>query len=122
MVGINKNHSEDQFELTGEGKESLKISLDNIIYFKSDDNYVDIVTTVKEDEPKTLVFRARLKSIEEQLKTHSQFIRVHRSFIVNLRYASDLGRKDTIKVKSKDWKFEMPISKKYQKELMKIVV
>lgn len=122
MVGVNISESEDLIELKGEGKETFNIRLDNIIYFKSDDNYVDIVMISQDVKHKKLVFRATLKSIEDQLTSHSQFIRVHRSFIVNLRYTIDLGKKDTIKVKNGDLEFEMPISKKYQEDLMKIVV
>ena len=58
------------FEFSGEGKSTLNISLDKIIYFKSDDNYLDIITLDESDNLITIVFRVRLKSIEDQLSAH----------------------------------------------------
>ena len=121
MVGEENNDSKGLFELKGDGKNLLKVSLDRVLYFKADDNYVDIMTLGQNNKQETLVFRTSLKSLAEQLKEHSQFIRVHRSFIINLRYKRNLDKKDSINIGNDETQIEVPVSKKYKEELLKLI-
>lgn len=121
MMGQTNNNSEDLFEFIGDGKNTLKMNLNHIIYFKSDDNYVDIIAVDQSNNSKTTVFRATLKSIENQLKTQSQFIRIHRSYLVNLRFLSHSNKTNSLKVKNGESELELPVSKKYQNELLAVV-
>ena len=118
MSGKDPTASDDVFEFIGGGKTTLKLILDEVIYIKSDDNYVDIVTIDKENTQKTHVFRAKIKSVAEQLEDEKHFVRIHRSYIVNLRYLSGLNKNVSLKIRNADWELELPISQKYLKDLL----
>jgi len=115
------NETEDLFELKGNGKNVLKLKLDNIICFNSDDNYIDIIVIDKNLKHKTLVFRGTLKSITKQLKGQNHFIRVHRSFVINLMYLSDFNKKNSLKINHEDLEIIIPVSKKYLKDLLELI-
>lgn len=71
------NPSKDYFFVKS-GKVLRKISLDDILYFEGEKEYVKLVTAKEQ----LLIYR-RLKDIEDQLAL--PFIRVHNSFIVNIQ-------------------------------------
>ena len=121
MVGMDNNSAADLFELEGEGRASTRVDLSSILFMKSDDNYVDMVTFTRDGATKTQVLRGTLRSLEDQLAGHSQFIRVHRSYLVNLRYSIIMDRKDSIKVKKAGLEFDIPVSNKYQSELRNMI-
>ncbi|MFP5475539.1 MAG: LytR/AlgR family response regulator transcription factor, partial [Gammaproteobacteria bacterium] len=56
----------------------IKILLADILYIRSDDNYLELHTTQKK-----YIIRETLKNILGQLPPNS-FFRVHKSFIINL--------------------------------------
>ena len=60
------------------GGKMVKILLDNILYVEADRNYCNIVT-----ENGEYLVVSTLKAIESRLR-NSSFIRVHRSFLVNI--------------------------------------
>jgi DNA-binding LytR/AlgR family response regulator len=91
------------------GSELRKILLADIRYFESQKEYVKIVTSQFE----VLTYR-RLKDIEVQLKP--PFIRVHNSFIVNLRQLSKI-QASIIYIGEK----QVPIGDKFRDELMAII-
>ncbi|WP_179213421.1 LytR/AlgR family response regulator transcription factor [Ekhidna lutea] len=111
MIG-QKELASGSIELIGEGKDSLILPMSEIISLKADDNYVDI-QMIK--EKKTL--RSSLSAIENQLEPFSQFIRVHRSYMINFHYVEDYPRKDTILLRQRDERIELPVSKKYQEQV-----
>ncbi|MEJ5146427.1 LytR/AlgR family response regulator transcription factor [Sphingobacterium sp. MYb388] len=75
----------------------------NIIYITSADNYVDIVTR---DE--TITARITIGRIEK-IMPKSYFVRIHRGFIVNFRFAVKV-KKSTL-ILSEGPETELPISK-----------
>lgn len=62
---------------------------------------------------KTIVINATMKKLEEKLKNFNQFIRIHRSFIVNLDYLENFDTETAI-VANKI----LPIGNKYKSQLM----
>ncbi|AXT20427.1 response regulator [Flavobacteriaceae bacterium AU392] len=68
-----------QISISSKGRE-VNIDIDDIIYFKSDGNYVKIIT-----EQKTFLYRSTLNALNEALNP-SQFLRIHRSLILNTVY------------------------------------
>jgi len=100
---------EDGYFFAKTGTEFRKILLDEILYFESQKEYVRIVT----DKFEVLTYR-RLKDIEAQLKP--PFIRVHNSFIVNIRQLSKI-QASSIFIGEK----QIPISDKFRDELMAVV-
>jgi two-component system LytT family response regulator len=100
---------EDGYFFAKTGTELRKLLLAEIFYFESQKEYVKIVTAKFE----ILTYR-RLKDIEAQLKP--PFIRVHHSFIVNIRQLSKI-RGGIVYIGEK----QIPISDKFRDELMAII-
>lgn len=67
--------------LQGEGKNSLEIDVNTILYFESIGNYIHIYQENKEEAER---IRTTLLNIEKQLQNHKVFVRNHRAFIVNI--------------------------------------
>ncbi|MFW5792995.1 MAG: LytTR family transcriptional regulator DNA-binding domain-containing protein [Bacteroidota bacterium] len=101
-------------ELASENsKEVFDISISNIAFIQSADNYVEVV--YKEDgEFKKKLLRNTLKNIELQLKSFSNFVRCHRSFIVNT-YLIETNKKDLNKMwlAIKGLGQKIPVSRQY---------
>ncbi len=85
-----------------------KIVFDDVLYFEANDNYSWVYTS---DQKQLLSLT--LKTIETKLSP-KQFIRVHRSFIVNLKM---IDRIDEISLFIGEHK--IPIGKTYKSEIMK---
>ena len=67
--------------LTGDGKKSLSLSFDEVIFIESHQNYVEIYTV---GGAKHLV-RSTLKKIEQQVDG-TTLVRCHRTYVVNIRH------------------------------------
>ncbi len=57
----------------------VKVNYDDILYFKSDNNYIDVVT-----ENKNHIIRSTQQGLIQQLP-ENEFLKVHKSFIVNVK-------------------------------------
>lgn len=110
-----------KFEFKGSGKNSLWLNLKDVIYIKSDDNYVDIVSLNDSRELNTEILRTTLESIVKQLEKNTEFVRVHRSSIVNLRYVKDLVENKSLKLGYEDLELKISVSKTYLDELKTIL-
>lgn len=86
-----------------------KINLDDILYIEALDDYLKIYIK----NQKTIVARMTMKSILEKLPS-SQFIRVHRSFIVPISRVESIRNK-TIQILDK----RIPIGNSYDEEIQK---
>lgn len=63
--------------------DSIVLDVNDLIFIKSDGNYIEIFTSDNGKIVKTL-YRYSLQLIEEQLKQYPFILRVHRSFIINI--------------------------------------
>ncbi|MGD1947875.1 MAG: LytTR family DNA-binding domain-containing protein [Croceivirga sp.] len=109
-----------RFELKGAGKKPFCLYLENVVFFKADDNYVDI--SIIAEGIKIVPVRITISSLEKQFYHLPQFIRVHRSFMVNLNYFKRIDNKKSflyLTVNQEDYK--IPISKKYQKQTLNLL-
>lgn len=80
-------------ELISENRnENLKFRIEDIAFMRSADNYVEIIHREREIL-KTVLIRSTLKNIEQQIKPYSNFIRCHRTCIVNTHYIDKLHQK-----------------------------
>ncbi|SEC41308.1 two component transcriptional regulator, LytTR family [Maribacter dokdonensis] len=70
----------------------LRIKLADVLYFEGLKDYIKIWL---KDNPKPILTLMSLKSLEEDLPS-SQFMRVHRSFIVALKYVEVIERSQII--------------------------
>ncbi len=92
--------------------QNVKISLPDILYVEGLKDYIKIYLSGKEKPVLTLM---SLKSLEEKL-LHSDFIRVHRSFIVSINKI-DSFTKSNIHIGDK----EIPIGELYIDNVMKLL-
>lgn len=87
-------------------KKVHKVALSSIHYIESLKDYVKIVTDNKE-----IVAKYALNILEENLNT-SDFIRIHRSFIIGIKHISGFSA-NSIEIRNK----ELPIGRMYSKQV-----
>ncbi len=85
-----------------------KLFINDILWIKSDGNYLEIQTTKKEE-----LIRATLSNFIERLN-NDFFFRTHKSYIVNLEYVTKIETNYVTIVSTK-----IPITKIYYDELIK---
>ena len=73
------------------GSLKLSLSMENLYYIESDDNYIKVWYTDSKGELKQYMLRCRLKTVEESFKG-SALVRCHRKYIVNIRKVSMLRK------------------------------
>jgi two-component system LytT family response regulator len=111
QVVIEKTESkaDDAYFFVKSGKTLRKILLDEVLYFEGEKEYVRLVTSAEE----LLIYR-RLKEIEEQLS--SPFVRVHNSYIVNIKLLSKI-QDNHIYIGNK----QIPVSEKFREGFMAMI-
>lgn len=93
--------------------EKIEIQLNKLILMKSADNYVCLFFKENETIKKKLI-RNTLKTLEKQLKKYHNYIRCHRSYIVNKTYIDTLiNSAKGYKLKMIDFKDDIPVSRQY---------
>ena len=81
-IKINKSSANESVTISDEnGKVVMQMLLRNILYFKSEDNYI-LLYYKNENELKKELIRTNLKKLEQDLNI-SDFIRIHRSYMIN---------------------------------------
>jgi DNA-binding LytR/AlgR family response regulator len=93
--------------------ENLSLAVSDVAFIKSADNYVEIVFKQGEDFKKKLI-RNTLKNIEQQTKQYPNFIRCHRTCIINTLYIDKLNRDPNnhwLTIKGYDE--QIPVSRQY---------
>lgn len=90
-------------------RKMTKVLIGNILYIESDKDYVKVFT-----EEGTIITRQTITSIEAML-SDSQFLRIHRSFIVSLNKIKSFSH-ESVEIGSK----ELPIGKLYRNEFIKL--
>jgi hypothetical protein len=102
----------DEISITaGYSKNDFRINPRNIIYLCSNDNYVTIVTIKDNVQSKTTI-RGTLKSVEEELRKFSRFIRCHKCYIVNLDYVEKaIGNSQNMKLLLSVSGTEIPVAR-----------
>lgn len=65
------------------GTMSLSVSLSNLFFIESDDNYIKVWYTDSESKLQSYFLRCRLKTVEESFRG-SSLVRCHRKYIVNI--------------------------------------
>lgn len=104
---VSSNEELNSFFVKNKG-ELIKIELDEILYLEAFDNYCNLYTATH----KHLISHS-LKSVEEKLPQH-KFIRVHRSYVINVSKIKSLQDGYIFIEKNK-----IPISASNKDELMK---
>jgi len=101
--------------------EGFSLLIADVSFIKSADNYVEIV--FKEgDTTKSKLIRNTLKNIELLLKPHANFIRCHRTCIVNIHYIEKLHKDSNnhwLSIKGYDE--SLPVSRQYLLKLKETI-
>lgn len=100
--------ADETMAFRSEGKDVL-VRTDRIRYIEGMSEYVKIW---REDAPEPLVVLERLKNLQEKLPS-GRFLRVHRSYIINLARISKVGRDSVIL----DDGTRIPVGEVYGREL-----
>lgn len=90
---------------------NIIMPLNDIFFIKSDRDYIRIATLEKE-----YVIYKRLADIEDELSTARQFLRVQKSYIINLTYAKHI---EGNLIKMRGSIEDIPIGGQYKAELYK---
>lgn len=94
------------------GKDPLIVSLRDVLYLESEDNYVGI-NYLEDGQPGSHLIRSSLKRLEH-LTAGTQLVRCHRSYIVNLsRVRSCRGNRQGLHLKLTGMSGIVPVSRKY---------
>jgi len=91
-----------KFMIIKDGTKQIKVPCEKILYLKSDDNYVEVVT-----QGHKYLTRATLKELCAEIN-NDIFIRTHRSFVVSKNHVTKFDKKN-IFIKE----IKIPVSKKY---------
>lgn len=107
----NLNKSIEFISESGTGNISLPVA--EVVFIQSADNYVALVYVEGEKIKKSLL-RNTLKNIEHQVKPYSNFIRCHRTCIVNMHYIEKLNRNyGSYSLSMKGYDDKIPVSRQY---------
>jgi DNA-binding LytR/AlgR family response regulator len=98
---------------TDTNNETLSLTVNDVVYIKSSDNYVEIVYRDFDSFKKKLL-RNTLKNIELQIRQYSNFIRCHRTCIVNVHFIEKLHRSSGNQwLTIKGYDVRLPVSRQY---------
>ena len=110
-------HEQDNRLLTindENGKPVLSMPGSNLIYVKSEDNYVAVIYTAGDKLKKALI-RSTLKKLENYLASDN-IIRTHRSFMINMQNIGEVKRTSRgFMIKMKQVNEKIPVSPNYRK-------
>jgi LytTr DNA-binding domain len=114
LSGQIKNKLQEKIVIESENKsESISVMLSDIIFIQSADNYIELVY-LENGELKRKLLRNTLKNIEKHLDQFPDFLRCHRTTLINTSYIEKLFRSYAgVMIKIKGYDIEIPISRQY---------
>ena len=106
-----KNHETDDSFFIKQGHDFIKIKYNDILFLKAEDNYSSIVL-----ENKKILSSLNLKTLENKLP-QNQFIRIHRSYMVNISKISRISHR-FVYTDNK----EIPLGRGYFHKLQELII
>lgn len=112
IIEENVNQNDKVFQLIAEnGKTKFAISIDNLIFIMSADNYINICY-LRDNTLTNELFRVSLKSTLEQTGHFKELIKCHRSYLINLNQVLNVeGNSQGLKIKMKFSDEIIPVSR-----------
>ncbi|MCK5208058.1 MAG: LytTR family transcriptional regulator DNA-binding domain-containing protein, partial [Cyclobacteriaceae bacterium] len=111
-----EERSDPEAEITIESEnrsESVKVNLNNLMLVKSANNYIEVFWK-KDDEIHKTLLRNTLTKIENQLKSYPNFIRCHRTALVNKSFILKLtGGSQGHQIRLEGLDELIPVSRQY---------
>jgi hypothetical protein len=113
-VKVNRAVTTDTVTIHDEnGKAVLTLPLKNILYFKSEDNYI-LLYYKQDNQARKELIRTNLKKLEQELN-FANLIRIHRSFMINTQNLLSAARTSRgYQVKMDSTEEPLPVSATYQ--------
>lgn len=90
------------------------VRLDSIVSFEADSSYCKVFL----DEGKEILVSKPLKFFDDKLKTNVNFIRPHKSFIVNMKYVDEYLKEEGGYIKMKNG-LKIPISRQKKEDVIR---
>lgn len=84
-----EEEEKEMVTLRGDTRESLTIDPNDVLYIESIANYISIVY-FKDSELCQKRLRSSLKNIENALENHTYIVHIHRAFLVNIRFITQV--------------------------------
>lgn len=100
----------------------LVIASEAVIFIRSDDNYVHI-HYMDQGRPKKFILRSSIRALEDNLVKHG-LVRCHRSYVINPAFIKIVHRDGSgliVAELNQDGYESIPISRKYQDVIMKLL-
>lgn len=99
--------------MSANNSDNLNLRIKDIACIKSAENYIEIYYT-EEDVLQKKLIRNTLKNLEHQLKSYSNFIRCHRTCIINVKFIDKLERNlSNHWITIKGYSEQIPVSRQY---------
>ncbi len=120
-------HYEDDYQnqtiefVSEYGADHLDLRIADVVLLRSADNYVEVFYHEGTGITKQLI-RSTLKNVEQQVKPFSNFVRCHRTCIVNSFHIEKLNRKfNNHSLKLKGFDEPVPVSRQYLLRIKELV-
>lgn len=98
-------------------KENISFNVNNLVYISSQGNYASFYILNDNGNLKEKILRVTLTKIEKELDDFVKIIRCHKSYIVNMKYITDInGNARGYLLKSEFISFEIPVSRSFSKQ------
>lgn len=119
---FSENYSHKHIEIVSENEsDNFRIQVSEIVYVKSADNYVEIGYHDEGIVKKKMV-RNTLRKVEQQLSEFNNFLRTHRTGLVNIQYIDKLNKNfNTYWLSLDKTKETIPVSRQYLMAVKDIV-
>jgi TolB-like protein/tetratricopeptide (TPR) repeat protein len=116
IFSLYKGTGNQIIKISSETKDSIELKVSDFLYAEAQDNYTLIVFKSEEGMSEKIL-RTSISQIENQLKTQD-FVRCHRSFLVNLNLRYEYDKIDNkAHLKLPDLDISIPISRSKEKEI-----
>ncbi len=106
---ITESSSKNKFIFIKQKEGHIKVNYTNILYLKSDGVYIDIITN---QSSKAYIIRGTIESYLNKL--NSDFMRIHRSYIINTAHVEKVLDSTYILINNE----HLPIGRKYRNALL----
>lgn len=117
----NTSEKEKIILVSESGKNKFEKDFDDLLFIRSANNYVEIFWKENEKINKVLL-RSSLQKVEDSTKDNENMVKCHRTCIVNIKNIKKItGNSQAYRLIFENFNEEIPVSRSYYKELLKLI-
>lgn len=121
-INITKTLTKEISITSDNDKENITFLIDDLVYITSQGNYASFFLK-NENGLKEKILRVTLTKITTELKGYSNIIRCHKSYIVNVKYITDIsGNARGYLLESKFIPILIPVSRSFSKQSLQSLI